>query len=39
MNSLINKGAIIGAKSLVDKEIPEYAIYAGIPFKENCKRF
>lgn len=35
----IGDGAIIGARSLVTKDVPEYTIVGGIPAKEIRKRF
>ena len=34
----INKGAVIGANALVNKDIPEYEIWGGVPAKFIKKR-
>ena len=36
--SIIRKGAVIGANSLVNGEIPEYSIYVGSPAKKVGER-
>ena len=35
----IGKGAVIGAKSVVTKDVPDYEIWAGVPAKKISEQF